>query len=331
MKIFRYAIVSILISLCLAISFRGGSLRSEQQPLTDKNIPTEHSKDSTIKDRINSQQQPLNKNDRIAPPNDSSIVDQTNIQQQLPIKNNQTEILKDNTVTDRKDSQGSRLEDPIVRKDNPTERIRPQFFSDSGQWTEIVNHPTNNNKNKYISINFPYATTDNFVKTKLYSCSRCFLRPDVAKAVQKAHEQLQKQEYGLKLFDCYRPHKVQYKMWEIKPDERYVGNPKKGSDHNRGIAVDLTIIDRNGNPLDMGTPFDDFSPKAHHTYRKLSPTVIKNRLLLKNTMASVGFHHVDTEWWHYAWNGKKPNIAEDEWNCSDKKLDQPELKKVSEK
>jgi zinc D-Ala-D-Ala dipeptidase len=327
MKIFRYAIVSLLICLFLAIGCRGGSLKSEQQPLTDINTQTEQSKDDATSNRINSQQKLPNKNDRNETPKDSSI----NNQQQPPNRNDRNEAPKSNPVNDRENSQDSQLKNPVVLEDNPIKKHQPQVFSNSRYWTEIINHPKNSKNNKYISIDFPYATNDNFVKTKLYSCSRCFLRPDVTKALHKAHEQLQEQEYGLRLFDCYRPHKVQYKMWDIKPDERYVGNPKKGSDHNRGIAVDLTIIDRNGNPLDMGTPFDDFSPKAHHTYRKLSPTVIKNRLLLKNTMASVGFHHVDTEWWHYAWNGKKPNIVEDEWNCPDKKFEHPDLKRVSEK
>ena len=289
----------------MSIGCRGESLKNEQL-LTDSKIHTEYYKDNIILTQINRQQQP-------------------------PSRKHQDEPSKSKTINDHENSQNSRSENSAVRKDNPIEKRQPKFFSDPKQWTEIISRTATNNKNKYISINFPYATTDNFVKTKLYSCARCFLRPDVASAVKKAHSQLQQQEYGLRLFDCYRPHKVQYKMWEIKPDERYVGNPKKGSDHNRGIAVDLTIIDRNGNPLDMGTPFDDFSSKAHHTYRKLSPTIIKNRLLLKNTMASVGFHHVNTEWWHYAWNGKKPDIAEAEWNCPTLKSDLSNIEVAPEK
>jgi zinc D-Ala-D-Ala dipeptidase len=69
---------------------------------------------------------------------------------------------------------------------------------------------------------------------------------------------------------------IQQQMWSIKPDERYVANPAKGSDHNRGTVVDLTILDRDGQPLDMGTPFDEFSLKAHHTYQELSPQILKN-------------------------------------------------------
>jgi zinc D-Ala-D-Ala dipeptidase len=187
--------------------------------------------------------------------------------------------------------------DPVLSQYNPQ------------QWAEITKSPL-------IEIDFPYATSNNFVKTKLYPCPRCFLRTDVAKAVQQASRQLQQQGYGgLRLFDCYRPQPIQQQMWEIKPDQRYVANPNKGSDHNRGIAVDLTILDRQGKPLDMGTAFDEFSPKSHHTYLELSPAVLKNRSRLKQTMESVGFHHIDTEWWHYAWNGNKPTVGKWLWDC----------------
>ncbi len=184
------------------------------------------------------------------------------------------------------------------------------------QWTEISSErPVH--KPRGIEVAFPYATTANFVKTKLYPCARCFLRPDVATALQQAHTKLQQQGYGgLRVFDCYRPRAIQRKMWQIKPDPHYVANPDKGSDHNRGTAVDLTILDRSGKLLDFGTPFDEFSTKAHHSYLNLLPQVLKNRSLLKSTMASVGFHHIDSEWWHYAWQGNKPPVADWVWDCN---------------
>ena len=197
-----------------------------------------------------------------------------------------------------------------IAKDSLLAQFNPR------QWTELPGDRTTS-KLKSIDLNLPYATTDNFAKTQLYPCPRCFLRSDVAKAVQQVHQQLQQQGYGgLRLFDCYRPQPIQLKMWAIKPDERYVANPAKGSDHNRGIALDLTILDRNGKPLDMGTAFDEFSPKSHHTYLELSPEVLKNRSLLKTTMASAGFRHINTEWWHYAWNGKKPPVGKWVWDCN---------------
>jgi zinc D-Ala-D-Ala dipeptidase len=174
-------------------------------------------------------------------------------------------------------------------------------------------------KVRAIDIALPYATTNNFVNTKLYACPRCFLRTEVAIAIQRAHVQLQQQGYGgLQMLDCYRPQPIQEKLWEIKPDPNYVANPKTGSDHNRGIAVDLTILDRQGQPLDMGTPFDEFSPKTHHTYTQLSAEVVEHRLLLKDTMANVGLRHINTEWWHYTWRSKqkKPSISDWIWDCT---------------
>jgi zinc D-Ala-D-Ala dipeptidase len=202
----------------------------------------------------------------------------------------------------------------IVSSDR--EQAIAQDRVDLRQWTELP-IASKTNKIRPIDLDFTYATTNNFVNTKLYACPRCFLRTDVASAIQSAHQQLQQQGYGgLRMFDCYRPQPIQQKMWAIKPDLRYVANPLKGSDHNRGIAVDLTIIDLDGQPLDMGTAFDQFSPKSHHTYLELSPTVLKNRSLLKTTMASVGLHHLDTEWWHYAWNGQKPAVGKWVWACN---------------
>ncbi len=189
------------------------------------------------------------------------------------------------------------------------------------QWAELGGQDRRNRKSKVkaIDIALPYATTNNFVKTKLYACPRCFLRTEVATAVQKAHIQLQQQGYsGLRMLDCYRPKPIQEKLWAIKPDPNYVANPRTGSDHNRGIAVDLTILDRESQPLDMGTPFDEFSPKTHHTYLHLSAKVLENRRILKDTMASVGLRHIDTEWWHYTWvsKNKKPSISKLMWDCS---------------
>jgi zinc D-Ala-D-Ala dipeptidase len=209
---------------------------------------------------------------------------------------------------------------------SPQNANTPQ--SAASRWVELPNQ-SKKDGNQQIDISFPYATKANFVRTQLYPCARCFLRPEVATAVQLAHRKLQRQGYGgLRLFDCYRPRSVQREMWRILPDSRYVGNPDRGSDHNRGMAIDATILDRAGKPLDLGTEFDDFSTKAHHTYRKLSPQVLKNRDILKKTMISVGFRPLDTEWWHYAWNGNKASIGDWVWKCqpsSNSRLPKPDI------
>jgi D-alanyl-D-alanine dipeptidase len=151
-----------------------------------------------------------------------------------------------------------------------------------------------------IIVDVKYATENNFTGKILYQSSKAFLIEDAAKNLVKANEYL-KENYGLrlKLYDGYRPLSVQKKMWEIIPDERYVANPQKGSRHNRGCAVDLTLIDSTGKELDMGTPYDDFSEKSHIDFFQFPDTVINNRKLLQEVMIKFGFIPLKTEWWHF--------------------------------
>ncbi len=184
-----------------------------------------------------------------------------------------------------------------------------QIDYDTTQWTEITRlDPT-------ILLDLRYATANNFVKEKMYACGRCFFRVAVAKALVKANQVLKKQGYALKMYDCYRPRPIQWKLWEKVPDPRYVADPRKGSMHNRGMAADLTIVDKDGKELDMGTEFDYFGEKAYHAYTKLPKAVLDNRKLLKNTMASVGMKFTTTEWWHYSYRAKTFPIADWVWEC----------------
>jgi zinc D-Ala-D-Ala dipeptidase len=166
-----------------------------------------------------------------------------------------------------------------------------------------------------IRIDIKYATTDNFVKEKMYNCGRAYLRPEVAAAIVTAHKKLQQQGFGLKVFDAYRPRPFQQRLWDKMPDDRYVTNPKKGSMHNRGAAVDLTIVDKNGKDLDMGTPFDFFGEKAYQTCTDLPKKVLDNRKLLRETLAEVGFKHIRTEWWHYSYTKKQYTLSDWLWEC----------------
>ncbi|MFZ4545374.1 MAG: D-alanyl-D-alanine dipeptidase [Saprospiraceae bacterium] len=166
-----------------------------------------------------------------------------------------------------------------------------------------------------IVVDIKYATTDNFVKEKMYNCGRCFLRKEAAAAIVSAHRKLQRKGLRLKIWDAYRPRTFQYKLWNKMPDPRYVMNPAKGSMHNRGAAVDLTIVDKSGKELDMGTPYDFFGEKAHHNYTKLPKNVLENRKLLKETMAAVGFNSIRTEWWHYSYSKIKYELSDWVWNC----------------
>lgn len=167
-----------------------------------------------------------------------------------------------------------------------------------------------------IILDMRYATEDNFVNEKMYDCGRCFLRKEVAKGVVSIHHKLKSEYgYGLKMFDCFRPLPIQWKLWKKLPNPTYVADPRKGSMHNRGAAVDLTIVDENGVELDMGTPFDFFGKKAHHKFTDLPEEVLKNRTLLKTTMEQNGFGAITSEWWHYNFRGKAFEVSEMLWSC----------------
>lgn len=147
-----------------------------------------------------------------------------------------------------------------------------------------------------------YASTKNFMRRLMYpkKTNVTFLRYPAAMALQKVQQELGEKGLGLKIFDAYRPYSVTVKFWELVKDERYVANPAKGSGHNRGAAVDLTIINlKTGTELDMGTGFDNFTDTAHHDFKKLPEMVLHNRVLLRSTMEKYGFKAFETEWWHY--------------------------------
>jgi len=154
-----------------------------------------------------------------------------------------------------------------------------------------------------IIYDLRYATESNFTHTQLYKTDKeSFLRLPAARALGKVQHELNQKGFGVKLLDAYRPYAVTQKMWDLIHDERYVADPSKGSGHNRGLAVDLTIIDlKDGSELNMGTAFDNFTDTAHHTFRDLSPEILKNRTLLKGIMEKYGFKALETEWWHYSW------------------------------
>ncbi|AYN04560.1 peptidase M15 [Flavobacterium sp. 140616W15] len=162
-----------------------------------------------------------------------------------------------------------------------------------------------------------YATEDNFLKAKVYDCAECFLRLKTVKALVEANKSFMKKGYKIKLFDCYRPLFIQKRMWEIVSNPKYVADPKKGSIHNRGGAVDITLVDSNGKELDMGTSFDFFGKEASHNYLNLSDTIKANRQLLKKIMIKHHFNSFDSEWWHYNLKaGLNDKVSNTKWNCN---------------
>lgn len=153
--------------------------------------------------------------------------------------------------------------------------------------------------NKNIILDIKYATKDNFLHESVYPSARCFLVEEAALKIDSVQSELETMDLGLKIFDGYRPFSVTEKMWQILPDSRYVANPENGSRHNRGAAVDVTLVDSMGQELEMPTSFDDFTEKAAHDYQNLPDHVLNNRQLLKNIMEKYGFTAIKSEWWHY--------------------------------
>ena len=170
------------------------------------------------------------------------------------------------------------------------------FMSQLPSWARLVDIRT---VNRNIRLDIRYATTNNFLKQKLYPIAKCALRSSVAQKLSLVQTDLEKSGLGLKVYDCYRPFSVTKQMWEVLPDPNYVANPARGSRHNRGAAIDLTLVDRTGKELEMPTPFDDFTTKAHRDYRGGSAKSRKNRQLLEDAMKKQGFVGITTEWWHF--------------------------------
>jgi len=152
-----------------------------------------------------------------------------------------------------------------------------------------------------IVLDLRYAGTNNFMQRQLYpAITTTYLRKTAIDSLEIIQRELNEEGFGLKIFDAYRPYSVTELMWEPVKDDRYAADPKKGSGHNRGVAVDLTVINLDTREeLKMGTGFDNFSDTAHHAFTNLPEEILQNRLLLKNIMEKHGFKALDTEWWHY--------------------------------
>lgn len=156
---------------------------------------------------------------------------------------------------------------------------------------------------KFI-VDLKYNSETNFLGQNLYkkyNVSKCYVHSDLYNKLKSAEPKLQKLKLKLIFWDCYRPLAVQKEMWKIKPDSHYVANPKTGSAHNRGTAIDVTLADVNEKPLDMTTSFDDFTPKAAPSYKCGPPEAqkCKNRDTLKTLMKDIGLQPINSEWWHY--------------------------------
>ncbi|MEL6636293.1 MAG: M15 family metallopeptidase [Bacteroidota bacterium] len=200
---------------------------------------------------------------------------------------------------------------PVIDAEDHSQALPtpPPIDYDTSQWAELSRLDSS------LVLDLKYATDDNFVEEQLYDCPRCFLRPAVARALIRAQRQLRRRGLGFKLLDCYRPRPIQQKLWDKVPNASYVTPPAKGSMHNRGRAVDLTLVTLAGRELDMGTPFDFFGPRAHHTYTALPDSILERRRLLRTTMEAEGFRSIRTEWWHYSYPQGGAPLDDWLWTC----------------
>ena len=155
-----------------------------------------------------------------------------------------------------------------------------------------------------IKLDIRYATKNNFMRQVMYKQARAFARKPVVESLKKIQKELNKKGYGLKIFDGYRPYAITVEFYKKASDKNFVANPAKGSKHNRGCAVDLTLINlKTGKELVMPTPYDSFSAAAAAKYENISPEARKNRNFLIAIMAKYQMNVLENEWWHYDFSG----------------------------
>jgi D-alanyl-D-alanine dipeptidase len=157
-----------------------------------------------------------------------------------------------------------------------------------------------------LVLDIRYATSNNFTGEKIYTLAKAYARKPVAESLKKIQADLKPQGLGIKIFDAYRPYKATVRFYEVYGDTTYVASPYKGSRHNRGCALDLTLIDlKTGKELKMPTGYDSFSKDAWPTASVKDPEARKNRTLLISTMEKHGFRVNSSEWWHFDFIGWK--------------------------
>lgn len=150
-----------------------------------------------------------------------------------------------------------------------------------------------------VELSIAYATEDNFTGRPVYARAACYLHPDAAAALAKAIGLAAAIRMRLRIFDAFRPSEAQWALWNVRPDPEFLADPRRGSPHSRGAAVDLTLIGPDGKDLDMGTGFDAFTPLSHHGSLGIPAAAQHNRHLLLGLMTAAGFDFYRNEWWHY--------------------------------
>ena len=150
-----------------------------------------------------------------------------------------------------------------------------------------------------VEIDMVYATAENFTGKPVYSRPACYLHADAARALERAAGLAAAIGLRLRVFDAFRPSEAQWALWNHTPDPDFVADPRRGSPHSRAVALDLTLIGADGAPLEMGTPFDSFTPLSHHANTAIGVEAQRNRLVLLGLMTAAGWDFYRNEWWHY--------------------------------
>jgi zinc D-Ala-D-Ala dipeptidase len=150
-----------------------------------------------------------------------------------------------------------------------------------------------------VTLDIAYARAANFTGKPVYARPGCYLHEDAAAGLARAVALARPLGWRVKIFDAFRPSEAQWVLWNFRPDPEFLADPRKGSPHSRGVAVDLTLLDEAGNELDMGTGFDAFTPLSHHANTDLPKAVQRNRLSLLGLMSAAGWDFYGNEWWHY--------------------------------
>lgn len=150
-----------------------------------------------------------------------------------------------------------------------------------------------------VDVALAYATADNITGRPVYRNPRCWLRRTAAAHLRRAIDLAAPLGLRLRIFDAVRPTEAQWALWNANPDPSFLADPRRGSPHSRGVAVDLTLVDGDGQQLEMGTPFDAFTPLSHHAEIRIGLEAQRNRLLLLGLMTAAGWDFYGNEWWHY--------------------------------
>jgi D-alanyl-D-alanine dipeptidase len=151
-----------------------------------------------------------------------------------------------------------------------------------------------------VALDIAYATPANFTGKPIYARPGCHLHPEAADKLARAIALARSLGCRIKVFDAFRPAEAQWVLWNHTPDPDFLADPRRGSAHSRGAAVDLTLIDApSGEALDMGTAFDAFTPLSHHGNTDIAVAAQRNRMILLGLMSAAGWDFYQKEWWHY--------------------------------